>query len=72
LAYVGAAFPVVLLYVSHKNIPLWLVFNSNFIAEEVVRTLVGSSALIIAVPLTTYFAARTFSTVKKDTPQIEA
>ncbi len=71
LAYVGAAFPVVLLYVSHKNIPLWLMFNSNFIAEEVVRTLVGSSALIIAVPLTTYFAARSFSTVKNDSSRSE-
>ena len=31
--------------------------NSNFIAEEIIRTLVGSSVLVIAVPLTTFLAA---------------
>jgi len=61
LAYAGASFPVVLLYILHKNTPLWLVFNSNFIAEEIVRTLVGSSALVVAVPITTALAAVVFS-----------
>lgn len=61
LAYAGASFPVVLLYILHKNTPLWLVLNSNFIAEEIVRTLVGSSALVVAVPITTALAALVFS-----------
>jgi uncharacterized membrane protein len=32
--------------------------NSEFVAEEIVRTLVGSSALVLAVPITTLLAAR--------------
>ncbi len=61
LAYVGASFPLLLLYSTQKLQPLWVTMNSNFIAEEIVRTLVGSSVLVIAVPLTTLLAALWFS-----------
>ena len=57
LAYVGAAFPLILLYSLNKNVPLWMLLNSNFIAEELVRTAVGSIALVLAVPITTVIAA---------------
>lgn len=57
LAYVGAAFPLILLYSLNKNLPLWMLLNSNFIAEELVRTAVGSIALVLAVPITTVIAA---------------
>lgn len=60
LAYVGAALPLMLLFVVNSS-PLWVTFNSQMVAEELVRTLVGSSALILAVPITTYLAARFFS-----------
>lgn len=62
LAYVGASFPLLLLFNTQKYQPLWVTINSDFLAEEIVRTLVGSSTLVIAVPLTTalsaYFHAR--------------
>lgn len=61
LAYVGASFPLLLLYTTQKSVPLWVTLNGNFIGEEVVRTLVGSSVLIIAVPLTTMLAAFFYS-----------
>ena len=61
LAYVGASFPLLLLAVTQKSQPAWLILNSNFIAEEIVRTLVGSSALILAVPITTMLAAYFYS-----------
>jgi len=35
--------------------------NSELIAEEIIRTIVGSSALILAVPIATFLAARTFA-----------
>ena len=70
LAYVGASFPIVLLYILHKNIPVWLLLNSNFIAEEIVRTVVGSTALVLAVPLTTIMSAYIFS--PKSVPAIAA
>ncbi len=63
LAYVGAAFPALLLLVtSHR--PLWVNLNSEFMAEEVVRTLVGSMTLMVAVPISTVFAAYFYSKAK--------
>jgi uncharacterized membrane protein len=61
LAYVGASFPLLLLYNTQKTQSLWVTLNSNFIAEEIVRTLVGSSVLVIAVPLTSLLAALYYS-----------
>ncbi len=57
LAYVGASFPLLLLFVANKEVPLWVTLNSEFILEEILRTLVGSSALVIAVPIATLMAA---------------
>jgi len=37
-------------------------FKRGFIAEEIVRTLVGSTPLILAMPITTKLAAWYFST----------
>ncbi len=61
LAYVGASFPLLLLYSTQKTQSLWVTLNSNFIAEEITRTLVGSSVLVIAVPITTLLAALYYS-----------
>ncbi len=61
LAYVGASFPLLLLYSTQKTQSLWVTLNSNFIAEEITRTLVGSSVLVIAVPITTLLAAFYYS-----------
>lgn len=61
LAYVGASFPLFLLFTSQQAASWWLALNSNFIAEEIVRTLVGSISLVIAVPLTTFLAAYFYS-----------
>ena len=58
LAYAGASFPLLLLFSMNDAVPLWLTFNSEMIAEEVIRTLVGSSALVLAVPIATALAAR--------------
>lgn len=58
LAYAGASLPLFLLFTLNKTQPLWVILNSELVAEEVVRTLVGSAALIFAVPITTYLAAR--------------
>jgi uncharacterized membrane protein len=57
LAYVGASFPLLLLYSMQKSTEAWVTLNSNFIAEELIRTLVGSSVLVLAVPLTTILAS---------------
>ncbi len=60
LAYAGVSFPLFLLLIvqSQSNtVPLWLAVNGEPIAQEIVRTLVGSLALVFAVPITTLLAA---------------
>jgi uncharacterized membrane protein len=55
LAYTGAALPLLLLVAGAGND--WLnLLNRELVAEEVVRTLVGSLGLMAAVPLTTWLA----------------
>ncbi|MFC1410565.1 YibE/F family protein [Streptacidiphilus sp. N1-12] len=56
MAYAGAALPLMLLF-SIANRGIWTVATSELVAEEIVRTLVGSIGLIASVPLTTALAA---------------
>lgn len=55
LAYVGAALPLVLLFAVYTE-PLGITLNRAIIAEEIVRTLIGSLGLLAGVPLTTLIA----------------
>ncbi|MBI3162054.1 MAG: YibE/F family protein [Chloroflexi bacterium] len=55
LAYAGASLPMLLMFSLARGDYGYLV-NFSFIAEEIVRTLVGSLGLIAAVPLTTTLA----------------
>jgi len=64
LAYVGASLPLLLIFIANPK-PIWAIINSQMISEEIIRTLVGSIALILAVPITTVLAAYWFS--KKST-----
>ena len=57
LAYAGVSLPLFLLFKINNFQPAWVIFNSEFIVEEVVRTVVGSMSLILAVPLSTFIAA---------------
>lgn len=57
LVYAGAALPLFLLLTLQKSQPLWILLNSEFMAEELVRALVGSISLILAVPVSTLLAA---------------
>lgn len=56
LAYTGAALPMLLLF-SLRSVDFRLAINLEFIAEEIVRTLVGSLGLFASVPITTALAA---------------
>lgn len=56
LAYVGASLPLLLLFTLFRE-PVMAALNRSVIAEEVVRTLVGSIGLIAAVPIATALAA---------------
>ncbi|HUG85945.1 MAG TPA: YibE/F family protein, partial [Euzebya sp.] len=55
LAYAGAALPLLILF-SVGGAPVSETLSSELVAQEVVRTLVGSIGLVMAVPLTTAVA----------------
>jgi len=55
LVYTGASLPLLLLFKDSQISTLELL-NYEMIAEEIVRTLVGSAGLVLAVPLTTLLA----------------
>lgn len=63
LVYAGASLPLLLLFVNNPH-PFNEIINYEIIADEIVRTLVGSIGLILAVPITTYIAVQT---LKNDT-----
>ncbi len=56
LAYAGTALPLFILFYLYPE-PWYLTINRELIAEEIVRALVGSVGLMLAVPLTTGIAA---------------
>jgi uncharacterized membrane protein len=57
LVYTGSALPLLLLFLDN-DAAFSSIINYEIVAEEIVRTLVGSIGLIIAVPLTTFIATR--------------
>lgn len=56
LVYVGVALPTVVVSSIYYNGPLVVLINNGFIAEEILRILVTSVGLLLAVPLTTLMA----------------
>lgn len=56
LAYVAVSMPLFLLFM-HSTAGWSDFLNTELVAEEIVRTLAGTSALILTVPLTTWLAA---------------
>lgn len=64
LAYAGASLPLLLIFFNNPH-PFSEIINYEFITEEIIRTLIGSIGLILAVPITTLLAANVYSTSKK-------
>ena len=57
LAYAGAALPLLILFVVASQ-SLGAIANSEVVAVEIIRTVVGSIGLVAAVPITTWLAVR--------------
>ncbi len=55
LVYAGASIPLLLLFIDHSH-TFWEVLNYEFVAKEIIQTLVGSIGLILTVPVTTFIA----------------
>lgn len=60
LVYTGASLPLLLLFHIYER-PAWLVVNSELFIEEIVKILVASIALLIAIPVTTFIASVYYS-----------
>ena len=56
LAYVGASLPLIVLFAAGRQDPL-LMASMEVVAVEIVRAVVGSIGIVLAVPLTTAVAA---------------
>ena len=69
IAYVGVALPLLLLLTQtySGSASLSSVLNSELFATEIVRILVGSIGLILAVPITTFVAVWMLSKVSSIT-----
>lgn len=58
IAYVGASLPLLLLIAQRADTNLAFMLNSEIFATEIIRILMGSIGLVLAVPVTTAFAVR--------------
>jgi uncharacterized membrane protein len=58
LAYAGGSLAIFIIFVLNPSSqPYWVIMNSEIIFDEIVRTVVGSAGLILAVPIVTFMAA---------------
>lgn len=71
LAYIGVSLPLVLLLTAAGS-DLTLSLNQEIVAAELIRTLVGSIGLVLAVPLTTLVAAWWYDTHSIETGDVHA
>lgn len=56
IAYVGASLPLLLLFYSGSNPHFVMIANREVFATEIIRILIGSIGLVLAVPITTLLA----------------
>ncbi|MBP6856754.1 MAG: YibE/F family protein [Candidatus Pacebacteria bacterium] len=58
IAYVGAALPLLLFFVHATNLPFGMIINREIFATEIIRIVIGSIGVILAVPLTTFISTQ--------------
>jgi len=57
LAYTGSSLAIFIFFsLNPAQLPWWVLLNNETTMEELIKALVGSSALILAVPITTSIA----------------
>jgi uncharacterized membrane protein len=63
LAYAGSSLSLIL-FISLKmqpGMPVWMIINYNPVLTEIVKSIIGSIAMFISIPVTAVVAARLFS-----------
>lgn len=73
IAYVGAALPILVLFSfpTASNVSSTFLINRELFATEIIRTIIGSIGLVLAVPITTAIAVFMLHGVKWDTKDHE-
>jgi uncharacterized membrane protein len=66
LAYAGSNLPIFIIFYTYQYEPLWSIINREFIAQEAVRTLSGSMALLFAIPIATFLASVYFTHIYRN------
>lgn len=56
IAYVGVSLPILLLFIQGDSGNTLMTLNRDVFASEIIRTMVGSIGLVLAVPVTTWVA----------------
>ncbi len=69
LAYVGVSLPLILLYAKTES-DFMLSLNQEVVAAEIIRIIIGSIGLILAVPMTTLVAAWWFNKHEVDSEEV--
>lgn len=58
LAFAGSSLALfIFVLVNPNNQPLWVVLNSEFLVEEILKIVIGTAGLLLSVPLVTLLAA---------------
>ncbi len=70
IAYVGASLPLLLLFYQTSSASIAQIANTEIFATEIVRIMIGSIGLVLAVPITTLVSV--LMLMKKDTVQVSA
>ena len=70
IAYVGASLPLLLLFYSSADANFLMIINREVFATEIIRILIGSIGLVLAVPITTLLAV--LMLIKKEERQLPA
>ncbi len=71
-AYIGATLPLIM-FITLLEIPFLILISQEFIFVEIIRSLVGAIALVIAVPITTWLAVYVFKkAIGQDAHTIDA
>lgn len=58
IAYIGASLPLFLLFYSDQSVAHSISINNEVFVAEIIRTLVGSIGIVLAVPITTFLAVQ--------------
>ncbi len=66
IAYVGVSLPLLLLYLKSSDSSIGFTVNRELFSTEIIRTMIGSIGLVLAVPITTIIAVWILMRVKKN------